>query len=312
MTNSPSNPSAAVLITGATGGLGRICAVRLAATGRPVIVHGRRSEAVDDVVREIEASGGSGQGVLADLSDLVDVRRLLDDLAGIELHGIMANAGITTDEIANRSAQGFDLTFAVNVLAHQLLLDELSAQILDSGRLVIVSSGVHDPDNKLARRAGIPIPKWSGVEHFAHPEQAPKSENLNSGRQRYANSKLCNILQARSLQCRFTDAGQQVDVFALDPGLMVDTDLAREAPAPVRVIFRAVGRLATPFVSNMRLSTTTAEVVVSLFEDTDWNGKGFAYLDGPDVATPSPDAQRDDLAEELWADATALIASARV
>ena len=47
------NPNAAILITGATSGLGRKSALTLGAAGRTVIVHGRRHEAVDNVVHQI-------------------------------------------------------------------------------------------------------------------------------------------------------------------------------------------------------------------------------------------------------------------
>jgi len=303
------NPDAAILITGATSGLGRISAKRLALNGRSIVVHGRRPDAVDEVVKEIVAAGGSARSIVADLSDLDQVRRLVGELENVELHGIMANAGITTSETDQRSAQGYDLTFAVNVLAHHLILTGLASQVRPSGRIVVVSSGVHDPDNKLARRAGIPVPKWVGVESMAYPDRAPATANLDNGRQRYSNSKLCNILQARTLQGRLREANRLVDVFALDPGLMVDTDLAREAPAPARAIFKGLGRIFTPLVGNMRLSTETAEVVAALFEEPRWSDRGFAYLDGPHAQDPSPDAQRDNLANELWVDTTNLLSA---
>jgi len=302
------NPDSAILITGATSGLGYMCATLLASEGRKVIVHGRRPDAVDATVNTITAAGGRARGVLADLSDLDEVRRLTEELADTALHGILANAGVTTDKTDRVSAQGYDLTFAVNVLAHQLILTRLAGQVSAGGRIVLVSSGVHDPDNKLARRAGIPIPNWVGVEHMAYPERARADANLDNGRQRYSNSKLCNVLQARALQDMLNTQGRNVDVFALDPGLMVDTDLAREAPAPARIVFRALGRLVTPLIANMRLSSATAQAVWSLFEEPKWQGRGFCYLDGPEERPPSPDAMRDDLADELWRNASALIA----
>ncbi|MEL6190135.1 MAG: hypothetical protein AAFU79_36390, partial [Myxococcota bacterium] len=96
-------------------------------------------------------------------------------------------------------------------------------------------------------------------------------------------------------------------VFALDPGLMVDTDLAREVPGPLRGVFRAVGRLVTPWVDNMRLSTVSAEHVAALVDDGTWAGRGFAYLDGDEARPPSPDAQRADYAAALWRDASELV-----
>ena len=50
----------------------------------------------------------------------------------------------------------------------------------------------------------------------------------------------------------------------------------------------------------MRLSSTTAEDVRSLFEDSKWKNKGFAYIDEEKIKSPSSTALRDDLAAELW------------
>ncbi|MEM8708456.1 MAG: SDR family NAD(P)-dependent oxidoreductase [Actinomycetota bacterium] len=306
MTDPTPNPHGAVLITGATGGLGRRTAEALARSGRPVVVGGRRAALVDEVVASINRTGGGdATPFVADLADLDDLRQALDETPLPPLHGIMANAGISTME-DQRSAQGYELTFAVNVLAHQVLLARLAPTVLTGGRILVVSSGVHDPDNRLARLAGIPVPVWIGAPDLARPDEAPASTRHEDGRLRYSTSKLGNILQARGLHDRLAAAGHEIDVFALDPGLMVDTDLARELPRPAQVIFRALGRLATPLVANMRRSTTTAAMVQRIFDDVDWAGQGFAYVDGDEIRPPSPDAQRLDLADELWRDAAVL------
>ncbi|MEL6985065.1 MAG: SDR family NAD(P)-dependent oxidoreductase [Actinomycetota bacterium] len=301
---------APVLITGATGGLGLRTALELASAGRTVVVGGRRADAVDDVIDQITSSGGSARPFVADLADLDTLRtaaeQLVVDLDGQPLGGIVANAGLTLDR-HQESVQGYELTFAVNVLAHQLLLGLLIPELADGGRVVIVASGVHDPDNKLARRAGVPVPVWVGANDSAHPKRSERADLLADTRLRYANSKLANVLQARALQHRLRQAGRSVDVFAVDPGLMVDTDFARSYPRPLRVILRAVGTAATPFVDNMRLSTTSARHLTRLVVDPALAGTGFQYVDGDQSKPPSPDAQNDDLAESLFVDANQLV-----
>ncbi len=298
----------AVLVTGATGGLGRRIVERLAAASTDVVVGGRRADAVVRVVESIDSrSGGRAHPFVADLADLDDVRRALDTADLPPLRGIVTNAGISTITDAT-SAQGLDLTFAVNVLSHQLILLRLAPGLLPGGRIVVVSSGVHDPDNKLARRARVPTPVWVGARHLADQANAPASARLADGRLRYSTSKLANVLQARGLQRRLRDIGSDADVFALDPGLMVDTDLAREYPKPAQWVLRTLGRVATPFVANMRLSTTTAEYVRSMLLDDDWAGRGFAYVDGNQVQPPSDDALRDDYADDLWVTNSELLA----
>ena len=199
-----------------------------------------------------------------------------------------------------RSEDGFELTFAVNVLAHQKRLLALADHVVDGGRVVVFSSGVHEPDHPLARRAGIPAPRWVGTRHLALPDQAPPDCVLDPGPARYSTSKLGNVLQARGLQQWYREHERDVDVFAVDPGLMVDTELSRDTPAPARWAVRVIGRVLTPFIANMRLSTTTAEYLVSLVADARWRGTGFQYFDDLSPKPPSVDALRDDRVEELW------------
>ncbi|MEM9406655.1 MAG: SDR family NAD(P)-dependent oxidoreductase [Acidobacteriota bacterium] len=293
-----SKSEAPVLVTGATGGLGRKVAQRLAAAGRPLVLGGRRREAVEALALELSTQHGVEADVfVADLADLDTVQEALDALGSVDLHGIVANAGITT-AATEPSAQGYEITFAVNVLSHQKIFLRLAEQLQPGGRVVVVSSGVHEPENQLARRAGVPEPRWVGAGSLLRPLDGPEDLRLEDGRQRYSTSKLANVLQARGLQRFLND--RSVDVFAIDPGLMVDTDLARELPSPVKFVFRGLGRLVTPFVDNMRSSVTSASHIASLIEDECWAGAGFRYLDGDRVKSPSEDARNDTFLEDLW------------
>ncbi len=297
-----------VLITGATAGLGRNSARALARRGVPLLIGGRRADAARELCAELTGEHGiDATPFIADLASLSSVRDAIDALGDRPLAAIVANAGIMTEEDVH-SEDGFELTFAVNVLAHQLLLSRLVGQLVAGGRVIVLSSGVHDPANKLARRAGIPLPRWVGTHHLALPDQAPPDLRLEPGQIRYSTSKLGNVLQARGLQQRLRDRGSDVDVFAIDPGLMVDTDFIG-GPWVRRALMRGIGRLLTPFIGNMRLSTTTAETIASLVCDDRWHGRGFQYLDGIDPKEPSPDALRDDLVRDLWRGSAELLGS---
>ncbi len=301
------NSNAAVLITGATSGLGKKSAFNLGAAGRTVIVHGRRHEAVDNVVYQISKAGGTALPFVADLNDLEGLNDALEGFPKLPLHGVMANAGVISRQpkTLGLSAQGYDMTFAVNVLAHQLIFMKLADKILEDGRIVVVTSGVHDPKNQLSRFARVPGPQWVDVHHLAHADEAPPESGLSNGFLRYSTSKLFNIFQARILQERHS----HIDVFALNPGFMADTNLVHEVPALFRPLLKALGQMVTPFVKNMRLSTTTARDVCSLFEDFKWKNEGFAYIDGGKIDSPSSTALRDDLAIRLWESASEIVKS---
>ena len=113
-----------ILITGATDGLGRALADRLASRGARLILHGRDAERLATAVDEIAASGAERpRAVLADLADLRQVAQLAEDVASMtdRLDVLVNNAGIGSGEPAGRqrstSADGYELRFAVNYLA---------------------------------------------------------------------------------------------------------------------------------------------------------------------------------------------------
>ena len=65
------------IVTGATAGLGRAVALKLAAQGAIVVATGRNRSAGDEVVREIEAAGGRAAFMPAELEDLAATRAMV-------------------------------------------------------------------------------------------------------------------------------------------------------------------------------------------------------------------------------------------
>jgi NAD(P)-dependent dehydrogenase (short-subunit alcohol dehydrogenase family) len=135
------------LVTGATDGVGRLVARRLAADGWRVIAHGRSTERGATLVKEIEAAGGTASFVKADLASLAEVHMLAaavkNETAALQL--LINNAGIGSvgDAPGRReSVDGHELRFAVNYLAG-FLLTYLLLPLLKAGapaRIVNVSS----------------------------------------------------------------------------------------------------------------------------------------------------------------------------
>src|SRR3989475_11129086 len=78
------------LVTGATSGIGRAVAIKLATDGFEVIVHGRDAERGAQTVQEIERSGGKARFLAADLGNPGEIRRLAEQ-AG-RMHVLVNNA----------------------------------------------------------------------------------------------------------------------------------------------------------------------------------------------------------------------------
>jgi len=294
----------AVLITGATGGLGRSTAVRFAEAGWHVVVGGRRPEAVDGQVRELEAAGGRASGFVADLGSLEQIRAALSATSWPTLRGIVACAGTMSPE-QRASADGYELTFAVNVLSHQLIVARLLERLEPGGRIVFVSSGTHLPDHKLARRAGIPAPRWLAVEQLVDPDVVV--DHFSDVRQAYTTSKLANVLQGRAFQAHLRATGRDVDVFAVDPGAMPATNLMRNASPARRLMARTVGSVLTHFVDGLRRPETSALHVFDLVTAPSLHGTGFEYFDGDKPHPLSDDGNNDAYRDALWRDANRLV-----
>jgi NAD(P)-dependent dehydrogenase (short-subunit alcohol dehydrogenase family) len=113
-----------ILITGATDGLGRAVAHRLAERGADLILHGRDRARLDRVAAEV---GGAPMTVLADLADLAQVRALAADVSAAtdRLDVLISNAGVAPTDDRRTSADGHELGFAVNYLAGFLLTRHL-------------------------------------------------------------------------------------------------------------------------------------------------------------------------------------------
>ena len=133
----------AVLITGATSGLGRYLAGQLASSGWQVLAHGRDPARVADLAAEL---GGGARGYVADLAWLGGVRELaaLVRAEVPRLDVLVNNAGIgfgTPGEGRQVSADGHELRFAVNYLAPVLLTRLLVPLLTASAPSRIVNVG---------------------------------------------------------------------------------------------------------------------------------------------------------------------------
>lgn len=133
------------MITGASSGIGRGLAVEIGRRGAKVGLVARRSEVIDEVVREIEAAGGKALALPADVQSEGSIRAAADklraDLGPIDV--LIANAGIgPTRDAADFSAEEVSEVINVNVIGASnsvaAVIPEMVAR--GSGQLVAISS----------------------------------------------------------------------------------------------------------------------------------------------------------------------------
>lgn len=204
------NKPMVALVTGSTAGLGREIALRLAARGAQVIVHGRDSERGEALVKEIEKRGGRARFYRADFARLADVRQFAEaiqrDYARLDL--LVNNAGIALPSQPRQiSADGYELHFQVNYLAHFLLTDLLLPLLEKSApaRIVNVASGAQTPIDF----------------------NDPQIETNYSGRRAYGQSKLAQVMFTKILAERL--AGTGVTAYSLHPATYMDTNMVRQS-----------------------------------------------------------------------------------
>ncbi|MET7331644.1 SDR family oxidoreductase [Nonomuraea sp. NPDC005650] len=132
------------LVTGASRGIGRAIALRLARDGfRVAVNYAEDGTAAEEVVRLIEKDGGSAFAVRADLGrpSHVLVERLRAETAVLDV--LVNNAGIGTSQpIAEETPAAYDRLFDVNVKGLFFLTQQLLPLIPDGGRIVNITSGV--------------------------------------------------------------------------------------------------------------------------------------------------------------------------
>jgi NAD(P)-dependent dehydrogenase (short-subunit alcohol dehydrogenase family) len=191
-----------ILITGATNGIGLEAARALGRSGARLVIVGRsadKTNATADLIRR--DTGADVTPLIADLSQQADIRALAADFKTRfdRLDVLINNAGAYFNS-KQMTADGFEMTFALNHLSYFLLTHLLLDVIKDSApaRIINVSSNAH---------------KFGGIDF-----DNLQAEKRFGGMIAYGQSKLENILFTYELARRLEGTG--VTVNALHPGVV--------------------------------------------------------------------------------------------
>ncbi|MDQ6835971.1 MAG: SDR family NAD(P)-dependent oxidoreductase [Actinomycetota bacterium] len=269
--------SLSVLITGATDGLGRALAHRLAIDGATLILHGRDPAKLDRVTDEtIDLGALATHPLLADLSELSQVRDLAVAVADAapRLDVLVSNAGIGSGLPDSRQRQvsrdGYELRFAVNYLAGFQLQLELLALLERSApaRIVNVASlGQHAID-------------FSDV----------MLERDYEGSRAYAQSKLAQIMAAFELATRVSP--KLITVNSLHPGTYM----------PTKIVLNEIGH-------NVDSLEQGVEATRRLAVGADLDNVTGCFFNGLHEARADPQAYDPEARARLWELSTQLMAS---
>jgi retinol dehydrogenase 12 len=258
----------AILVTGATSGIGLEAARALARLGARIVVGARDPVRGQRVVDAIVRGGGEAELLLVDLASFASTREAAARAAARlpALDVLVNNAGTARRE-RRLTADGHEVTWQTNFLGPFLLTRLLlpSLRAAERPRVVNVASEAHR----------------SGRVAFADLEL----ERGWSTYRAYANTKLANVLFTRELARR--EPGIAVD--AVHPGVIA-TNIWE--PAPAWAV--AIGRML------MRRPASGARPVVRLASAPELDGVTGRYFKRFREVAPSTAAQSDADAKRLW------------
>jgi NAD(P)-dependent dehydrogenase (short-subunit alcohol dehydrogenase family) len=208
------------------------------------------------------------------------------------LRALIANAGVSVTDSRGASADGYEMTFAVNYLAHAQLIGDLLDSFTAPARIVLLGSNTYRI-NWARRILHVPAADWRDPIDLARPAPPESSPTPQTAGVAYSNSKLAILYFAHELQRR---VGDRIAVSVFEPGFMPGTGLARgHGPVALR-IGQAIGRL--PGVSTPARS---AAVLASIVLDDRWAHLRDGTLVVKDKETEiAPFAHNRERERRLW------------
>jgi len=314
-----------ILITGGTTGLGLYAAQILAqqSPSTKIIIASRtdKNKAADTLNKVLQKQAKSGnisnikqiEYLPLDLASTSNVRSFVDHYTSKSyppITALLLNAALQyhSGKDLRLSPDGIESTFAVNHVGHALLFFLLKPHLAPNARIIITCSGTHDP----AQKTAVPDAKYESAELLAHPTDKHGYTTGMKGLQRYASSKLANVIFTYALDRRLGAARSSKDpgwtVCTMDPGLMPGTALGRDAGPIVLWLFMHV---ATRLVwllrvllrsQNVHLPQASAANLAGLamMSGQDAVSSSGKYFEGAKERNSSVDSHDEKKQEDLW------------
>jgi NAD(P)-dependent dehydrogenase (short-subunit alcohol dehydrogenase family) len=292
-----------VIVTGGNAGLGYQAAknTALSKPGYDVVLACRSRSRGEEAAASMREETGNPhiQAMRLDLASLDSVRAFTESFTHAELpalYGIVCNAGISAAGVTGspRTEDGFEMIFGVNHLGHFLLTNLLLPAMDNHGRIVFVTSDLHNPPAFFPAKV-----RYDSGAAIAHSK---------AGMAQYCVSKLCNIYTTYEMTRLIQEhTDKRITVNAFNPGAMSDTGFsAPTGNAHTRGVVRIIGGIMGALIGKQSTAAESGATLASLITSPALANTTGAYIDRGTPAESSPLSHNRDNAQELWQASTTM------
>ena len=313
-----------IFITGGSSGIGYQASLKLISLGYNLILPCRNIYRANQLLTNIfnqlpdqSSKRGKIYTPIMDLSDLKSIDSVCLEIRKrrMKIDILIMNAGLqyTGSEKPRRSAQGIELTFAVNHLSHFYLTQRILPLLNKSNesKIIITSSEVHNPNS-----AGGKVGAKASLGNLKGLKFDTGFEMIDGGKfsadKAYKDSKLCNILFAKKLSSYLFSRKMLIPVIAWAPGLVI----SRDSQGFFRYSrkYNQLGQVLFAFFARdiLRITTTNKQaglLLANLACSSKYANPGFNYFSNKIISSGkfifektdiSIEAQSEDLSNNLW------------
>lgn len=291
-----------VIITGGNSGLGYSCAENIAKYSDDfhVLITCRNIQKAKSAVNSLKIATGNPNiyCMEMDLASLSSIRAFCNKLRSKSLpplFAVVCNSGTGTGLADTEyTKDDFEFMFGVSHLGHFLLVNLLLPRMVDNGRVIFVTSNMHNPVPKFL----FPSPRYNDATLLAHPVD---EKYLKNNVLKYTTSKLCNIYCAYEMAERISEeSGRKILVNAFAPGF-IPTQMRKNSK---RGLLRKVADFIAPLAARIKGTLSTVEesgkLLAMVAVSPKYEGMTGKYIDRARESRSSKLSYSKVNAKNLW------------